>query len=88
MDLRYSFDSQIDACSISSRYSPARLSLRKAGTHLLESTIGNKKAEAFMEGFNQFKSVATVTAKKKLDEFKEVINNSSPANRNGPFGYD
>jgi len=68
-----------------SRYSPGRLSLRKAGTQLLESTIGNKKAEAFMEGFNQLKSVAAVTAKKKLDEIKVAINNNTPSNKNGPF---
>lgn len=71
---------------ISRRYSPGRLSLRKAGTSLIESTIGGKKAEAFMEGFNQFKSVATVTMKNKIEELKEVVNNNSPAQKNGPFG--
>ena len=68
------------------RYSPARLSLRKAGSSLIESTIGGKKAEAFMEGFNQFKSVAAVTAKKKLDEFKEAMGNNNYPPGRGPFG--
>ena len=71
-----------------SRYSPGRLSLRKAGTSLIESTLGNKKAEALMEGFSQLKSVAAVTARKKIDEFKEVIATSGYATtKNGPFGY-
>lgn len=39
-----------------------------------------------MEGFNQFKSVATVTMKNKIEELKEVVNNNSPAQKNGPFG--
>jgi hypothetical protein len=69
------------------RYSPGRLSLRKAGSSLIESTIGNKKAEALMEGFNQFKSVATVTMKTKLEELKEAVGNNGTPGRSGPFGY-
>lgn len=73
-----------------SRYSPGRLSLRKAGNSLIESTIGGKKAEAIMEGFNQFKSAATVTVKTKLEELKEAVGNNTTPGRNGPFGliYD
>jgi hypothetical protein len=66
------------------RYSPGRLSLRKA----FESTIGGKKAEAFMEGFNQFKSAATVTVKTKLEELKEAVGNNTTPGRTGPFGYE
>ena len=35
-----------------------------------------------MEGFNQLKSVAAVTAKKKLDEIKVAMNNNSTGNKN------
>jgi len=63
--------------------------LRKAGSSFLESTFGGKKAEALLEGFNQFKSVATVTVKSKIDELREVVaSNQAPGSgsRNAPFG--
>lgn len=42
-----------------------------------------------MEGFNQFKSAATVSVKTKLEELKEAVGNNSTPGRNGPFGrYD
>ncbi len=70
-----------------SRYSPGRLSLRKAGNSIIESTIGGKKAEALMEGFNLFKNSAAVTVKTKLEELKEAVGNTSTPGKNGPFGY-
>ncbi|XP_047003127.1 DENN domain-containing protein Crag isoform X1 [Schistocerca americana] len=74
-----------------SRYSPARLSLRKAdlriGTQIIENALTNfspssltskKSNELLIGGLNSLKSAATSVAK-KFDEIKEAISaNSTP----------